>query len=749
MIGADSAKSDFNKVIQPSQFADSNMIGICTFDFNGRVLEANEYVAKLSGYSLDEIRKGHLDWIKATPPEQHGVVSAAIHELRERGVCTPFEIEHINRSGVRVPILIGGSVLNDDRQSGICFVVDITALREAHTLIREGEERFRALSENASVGVIEANLDLQIRFANLTGLAWFGAKSLDEVIGRSITDFISPESLPRVRDQLRKRLAGEPSSYEVTLVSKGGQERNILVSGSPIRDQDGKTKSMIATFLDITPIRNSVTVLETTVEAVPDGILVFNEKDDNVIAYNRKFLDIWHVPEDLITRRSHEAILAHCMSTMCEPEVLKEAREKNFSLGGLSFEKPFELKDGRFVEVTSRVANLGPAEQVKVVCVRDVTEKKKVEERLLHADRMTVVGTLAAGIAHEINNPLTHLVCGLELISKDLETSALKTDIDALLRSAGRIADIVKDLKVFSRSSTEQVDPVDIISAFEATLPMVNNEIKRRTRFETNFSPAPLVMANEGRLGQIFLNLLVNSLQALRFDDPTANLISVTTRTDARGYACVEVSDNGQGIAKEHLRQVFEPFFTTKKMGSGTGLGLSICYTIVQRFHGEIEVESELGVGTKFSVRFPPAPSMILKSHATSTVRSAPSPRRRILVIDDEPSIGEVIHDGLEDEHDVTYCDNGVQAEKVLRENPHFDLILCDLTMPILDGMELFNRIRISSPHLVEKFVFMTGGAVTPAACAFLEAVQDRVLYKPFTLSMVRSIVEKIESHSG
>jgi signal transduction histidine kinase len=244
-------------------------------------------------------------------------------------------------------------------------------------------------------------------------------------------------------------------------------------------------------------------------------------------------------------------------------------------------------------------------------------ERARMRERLLISERLVSVGTLAAGVAHEINNPLAVAMANLECVLADLapapETAGPRDlaayaeplrDIDEALK---RIRDIVRDVKLFSRPQESKASAVDVRSVIDSSVRMALKEIRRGARVIKEFGAVPLVTANESRLGQVILNLIVNAAHAVPEGRAGDNTLRLITRTLEDGRAVIEVADTGCGIPREHLERIFDPFFTTKPAGVGTGLGLSICHTIVAELGGEIEVDSEVGRGTTFRVLLPPA----------------------------------------------------------------------------------------------------------------------------------------------
>ena len=260
--------------------------------------------------------------------------------------------------------------------------------------------------------------------------------------------------------------------------------------------------------------------------------------------------------------------------------------------------------------------------------------------------------------------------------------------------------------------------------------------------------PITLRLYYSSRLGQVFLNLIVNAAQAIPDGAAEHNLIRLATATGTDGYAEVMVTDTGSGIQAGLLERIFEPFVTMKPVGVGTGLGLYICRDIIHHLGGVIEVESELGKGSTFKVRLPPAPSEVRAGPLSSTPsrqREKELPRSRILVIDDEPNIGRSFVRSLP-EHDVTFVDSGREGIRRLDAGERFDLIFCDVMMPDLTGRDVHEQIGERHASMLERIVFMTGGAFTERASEFIERVNARRVDKPFDVATIRTVLrEKLD----
>lgn len=383
-------------------------------------------------------------------------------------------------------------------------------------------------------------------------------------------------------------------------------------------------------------------------------------------------------------------------------------------------------------------------------------ERKKMQEQLLISDRMVSVGTLAAGVAHELNNPLAALVANLDLLGRDLSRVASEHgfterlgDVFAELRdareSASRMRHIVRDLKIFSRSpDDERKGAVDVHRVMDSSLRMAHNEVRHRAHLVKHYaSQVPLVQGNEARLGQVFLNLVVNAAQAIAPGRAEHNQIRISTRVNAAGLVVVEVCDTGDGIAPEHLARIFDAFFTTKPVGVGTGLGLSICHRIVRSLGGELEVDSEMGKGSTFRVLLPRATALepVVSEPAPSV--SGATRRGRVLVVDDEPLIATAIGRTLALDHDVVLASAAATALSRINHGEQFDIILCDLMMPQMTGMDLYDELLRTAPSQAARVVFLSGGAFTAAARAFLDDVPNQILEKPFDTRQLLALVNE------
>ncbi|WP_239014622.1 MASE1 domain-containing protein [Archangium violaceum] len=481
-------------------------------------------------------------------------------------------------------------------------------------------------------------------------------------------------------------------------------------------------------------------LLATAVRGVREGVLICEVRpgeEASLVFANESFQEMvgWRY-EELVGRTPWQLC-----GTGMEPEAVqgmeKALREGGFFRG----EVVLAHKDGSRVysemqlspvrDARGRVAHF-------VATHRDVTTQKQLQAKLVSAERIAAVGTLAAGVGHEINNPLAYLVLNLEGAEQGLKRgpeglAEARARLECAREGAERIRVIVRDLKVFSRQAGEERAMLDVNEVVVPALRMAAHAVRPRARLVEDFGHPPRVMGSEARLGQVMLNLLVNALQAIPEGNPEKHEVRVRTGSDAAGRALVEVSDTGCGMSPTVQARIFDPFFTTKSSGEGTGLGLAICQQIVQAHGGELRVRSEEGKGSVFTVLLPAAEQEFVPAPVSvaPTPEPAHPPRRRILIIDDEPRLAQSMRMLIEPSHDVFVTTRGAEALAWVGEGQRFDLVLCDLQMPGTTGMDVYSHLRAHVPEMAERLVFISGGAYTQATRDFVRSVRNRILEKP------------------
>jgi PAS domain S-box-containing protein len=434
-----------------------------------------------------------------------------------------------------------------------------------------------------------------------------------------------------------------------------------------------------------------------------------------------------------------------------------------------------------WVQLSTTAARDADGAPVCRAVMGDITERKRAEGRLAQADRLASMGMLAASVSHEINNPLASVLFNIDSLAQDLKglaiavercSSALRQKVgdvvfaeivgdgaemlqpaaleDALerareaLEGTQRIREVSRRLGTFSRVESLERSMVDMRSAIESAASMAHNEVRFRARLVKDLGLVPHVWAPEGRLTQVFLNLLVNAAQSIEEGDVERNRIAIRTWAEG-GDVFAEVVDSGKGIAPEDLEHIFEPFFTTKGVGVGSGLGLAICKNIVTELGGDLRVESGVGKGSRFVVRLPVS-SDVGEPRRMKAVseESQPVVRGRILVVDDEEAIHRMLTRLLGRDHEIIAAASGEEGRVVLEKDQAFDLILCDLMMPQVSGMELHQWLAQRNPVLAQRVVFITGGAFTPRATEYLASAGNLKIDKPFDHADLKKLIAQL-----
>jgi PAS domain S-box-containing protein len=622
-------------------------------------------------------------------------------------------------------------------------------------------------ADGARIGVTVTQVDgpvPQVIYVNKAA-ADILAYSVDELLSRDPLGLIAPKDSEHVRERFERRRAGElgEKSYEVTVERGDGREAvleitasSATVDGRPVVfafvvDATARVEAERARIRTEAQFRHLMEIAPEPFGIVRDGKFVFANQ-----AY-AKALGVDEV-EELYRAPIRERLVPE------DGEALR-ARERFVLEGGQLAPRIYTARrqDGTTVQLESCS---GPCdfegEPAIITMARDVSARKALEAQLLQADRLAAIGTMAAGVAHEINNPLAYLMLNLDWIARKLTEGARDPEsVEGLIellreasRGAQRVASIVRELRAFSRADGETRKRVDVASVVQSAIKMAGHEIRHRARVSTSFEVTGAVWANESRLEQVVLNLLLNAAHAMPESRLATNEIRIVVRPEGSDGLVLEVTDNGEGIPPEVVSRIFDPFFTTKPRGSGMGLGLSICHGIVTGLGGRITVKSSPGDGTLFRVSLPVTAQedADVEAPTSQPTSEPPAARARVLVVDDEVPIANTLRELLGANHDVTAATSArdaLAAIEARRDKDDFDVIFCDLMMPGKSGIELYEDLVDAAPALAKRMVFMTGGAFTARAAEFLTTIGNRRIEKPFSLGLIESIVREMKSEAA
>jgi signal transduction histidine kinase len=389
----------------------------------------------------------------------------------------------------------------------------------------------------------------------------------------------------------------------------------------------------------------------------------------------------------------------------------------------------------------------------RLISLRDITERRQAQElrdRLAHTERLAAIGQLAAGVTHEINNPAAYVVANLTSmldLVEELNTERFEADdkrkigdlremLRENLEGMARIRSIAGDLRTFARIGSNEVSMVDLNECVASACKIAKAEIRQRAHLVQELGDLPRIPGSPGKLAQVMLNLLINAAQAIPEGNVEENRITVRSGTSG-DELWLQVEDTGRGIPAEARDKIFDPFFTTKPRAQGTGLGLALCADIVGQHQGSIRATSLPGGGTCLEVRFP-RDTALAPSAPPPGLPSRIVPRQRhraelrLLLIDDEPLVLRSLRRMLGD-HQVDVAQGGHAALVRLAQDRSYDLILCDLMMPDMDGTVLYAELERSMPELLDRIVFCSGGAFTSRTQQFLERSTRPLVEKPLT----------------
>jgi len=567
-----------------------------------------------------------------------------------------------------------------------------------------------------------------------------------------------PERFNRLNDRVLSE-PFEPSRNEVEL--KDGTVVDCYAS--PVIGKDGSNYGRIWKYHDITPqkralkeLAESLALLDSTLESTVDGILVANGKGE-LTKFNRKFIEMWSLPPEIVASKDDEKALNFVLAQLTDPDAfVRKVRELYAHPDEESFDV-LEFKDGRVFERYSQPHRIGDEVIGRVWSFRDVSERRKLESRLLRTQRMESIGTLAGGVAHDLNNVLAPILISIDLLKADSQGDPEQAKvIDAIRTSAQRGASLVRQVLTFARGFEGQKTAVDLSVLLVDFESLVRETFPRNIRIVSE-APTGLwrVTGDPTQLHQVLLNLAVNARDAM----PTGGVLSILATNQLCDEASVlghpeakpgkfvriAVDDTGHGIAPHIRDRVFEPFFTTKEVGKGTGLGLATVYAIVKSHGGFVTVSSKVGDGTTFIVHLPaedrPAPVKPEAPAASSFY--AKGQGETILVVDDEEPICRVLKRTLErcGYRVVTAFDGAKACDYYAQNWREVSLVLTDMMMPVMDGAATISTILSINPRA--RVIASSGLHVTEnIAKAQSLGVRD-FLSKPYEAAVVLGMVRE------
>jgi PAS domain S-box-containing protein len=637
----------------------------------------------------------------------------------------------------------------------VAYLRDLTERVRAAEALQASEARLAAFTQHAPLGMYLKDLDGRYVMLNPEMEKVLG-RPAGEMLGKEPAAAFGPEEVAMIRAYDGQVVeTGRPTRHEEHLPGLDAYEWSMVIR-FPVKDAAGIITHVGGFDVDITAQKRAQALLEAS------------EQRFRAVVEDQTELICRHSPDLRLTfsnaaharifgKRPEELLGQHMLEDASIPEHIRPLLRAE--LEALTPENPIVrgenekvLPDGevRWYEWLNRALFDADGRLTGYQSVgRDTTERRRAEEEIarqreaLHQqEKLSALGSLLAGVAHELNNPLAVIIARAVMLEEDVREPALAVSVARLRTAAERCAKIVKTFLAMARQKPRERRPVQLEAVIEAGLDMLSYGLRADgVEVTRDMAPdLPAVSADEDQLHQVFLNLLVNAQQALREAPPPRRILVTATRE--AGLVRVDVADTGPGVPAALRARIFEPFFTTKPVGSGTGLGLSVCHGIITAYDGTIEAGLRPGGGALFTVRLPAAPEGATPAAPAPAADAGPPPAR-ILVVDDEPEVLAAVEEVLgRDGHVVELASGGREALRLL-EDRAFDLVISDLRMPEGDGRELHRELASRHPDLARRMLFFTGDTLGVAASELADVDRDALIEKPVEPAALRRAVRR------
>jgi PAS domain S-box-containing protein len=736
---------------------DSNAQGVFFWNSKGEIREANDAFLNLVGYSREEMDAGSVNWMELTPLEYTSLDASAFHQLAASGVCKPYEKEFIRRDGSRVPVLIGAACFSDSPSEGVCFALDLSEQKRAESEIRFNEQRFRLLVEATTAIAWDTPASGEF-IVDQPSWTEFTGQSFEELHGWGWLNAVHPDDRKHTKAAWSEAVA-DGVAYEVEhrLLAKNHAYHNMMVRAVPIMDAHGAIRQWVGIHTDITERKKyeeRIFEQAALLDKASDAIMV-RDLEGKLLFWNKGAERIYGwTSEKVLGRNTSEFLYAN-------PEKFEAANAKTINQGEWQGEHQQLGMAGNEITIQARwtlIRDKEGAPKSVLAINTDITERKKIEQQFLRAQRMESIGTLAGGVAHDLNNILAPILMSIEVLklsAADEETSAILHTIET---SAKRGANVVRQVLSFARgleSEMIEVQPKPLLDEVE--------NIIRETfpkNIQPNFSIPKDAWTIEGdptQIHQVLLNLCLNARDAM----PNGGNLSVAVtncvldenysamnlQAKAGRYLMIDVTDSGVGMPQGTIDKIFEPFFTTKDLSKGTGLGLSTVMAIVKSHQGIINVYSEVGRGSTFKVYLPAMVFTALPQSASGEKLLKRGAGQTILVIDDEAAILTITTKTLRSfGYNVITSIDGAEAVALYAQHKNeVAAVLTDMTMPIMNGVATIRALMRINPDIK---VVAASGLTASGDDEKLRAMGvSHFLVKPYTAYSLLQVLDELLTH--
>ena len=733
---------------------ENSPIGIRIVSEDGKTLYVNRALLALYGYSsLEEL-------VSVSSRQLYTPESYAAHrervEKRKRGGYVPpnYEISIVRKDGqVRNLAVSRGEVLwNGEKQFQVLYQ-DITERK-----VRETE--YQTIISTTIDGFWMADmqgrfLDVNEAYCSLIGY------SRDELLNMSIQDVEAIEKPEEVVNRMQKIVEVGHDRFESRHRRKDGEIIDVEVSVNYLPIDSGRLVVFIRDINERRQAEEALRASEARYRLIAENVrdVIWSMDMDLRFTYvspSVKYFGYRGAEE--VTSMSLEQILTPSSQKLAIKTFSEELSMADVTVRDPNRSRTIEVEilrlDGSAIWAELKMSFLRDTNgrPVGILGVmRDISERKQAEEerramqqKAQLASHLASVGELSAGIAHEINNPLTGVIGYAELLLQENIPKHIRSDIEVIHDGAKRVADVVKGLLTFARQTRPERTVVDINQVVQVVLRLRAYELETgNIKVTTKLAPdLPVTVADAGQLQQVFLNLIINAEMEMRSKHGKGNLTIRTEQIDST--IRISFRDDGPGIPEENLKRIFDPFFTTRETGKGTGLGLSICHGIVTEHKGRIHVESQLGKGANFVVELPVIAEKERPRRAKLVRKQKKVTGAKILVVDDEPVVRRLLSQVLTEEgYEVETTDDGEDALNRIRSGS-YSLVLLDMRLLGMSGSELYERIKRTGSSLAQRIIFITGDVMGTDTESFLARTKAHYITKPFDVNNLRAEVRRL-----
>ncbi|MCP3872144.1 MAG: PAS domain S-box protein [Desulfobacteraceae bacterium] len=712
-------KQTEDKIKQLSQFReliiDNANIWLNVLDEKANVIFWNKAAESISGYTKEEVVGHGRIWEWSYPEKEYRekIIAKAAEIIEKNEVLEDFETTIQCKDGEKRNISWYSRNLTNnqgDLIGSIALGRDITEHKRFEQTIKKNEKFLRTIYEAAD-NVAFVVTDLAGKDTKILDVSP-GAEKIfqynrEEVIGKKVAIFHPQEiveDFPKMQAELLEHKKGY--SGETVLVRKSGEQFSALFTIHPKFDVEGNIDGTIGVSIDITERKIEEERYRKTIESSIDGFWIVNTRG-SFLEVNKAYSNMIGYSRDELLKMSIMDIEA-----VEHPEETRKRIEKIVRIGSDQFESRHRHKEGYIIDVEVSATYTQDSGGLFFVFLRDITNRKQMEERLRQAQKMESIGNLAGGIAHDFNNLLCPIIGMSEMLLEDLPDDSLEHENAKEIFSAGkRAGDLVNQILAFSRQSEHKMVPVRVQNVLKEVLKLSRSTIPTNIELQQNIQQnCGLVKADPSQIHQVAMNLITNAFHAVEekngvidveFEEITLQCNELPDIEMQSGqYVRLTVSDNGIGMSQNTIHNIFEPYFTTKERGKGTGLGLAVVYGIVKEHSGDIKVYSEIGRGTTFNI-YLPLMKKTSEIAAITQVEGTAIGTESILLVDDEVSVAKLEAQMLSRlGYQVTVETDSNEALSSFTANPNFfDLVISDMTMPNMTGDQLAKKILSIQPE--------------------------------------------------